>query len=515
MRATTIYDRQAEGRHGRRGPEPPGDALADIPRDLLRLEPPDLPEVDELTLVRHYTALSHDTYSITRGFYPLGSCTMKYNPAMTESAAALPGFSGLHPEAPEEASQGTLELMWHLERALCGITGLKAATLQPAAGAQGEFCGLLLFRAWHKAQGRNPTYVVVPDSAHGTNPASATLAGYQVKVVRSDSDGLVDVEHLARIVDEDCAGMMLTNPNTLGLFERDIARIADIVHDAGGLLYMDGANLNALLGIARPGDMGVDVLHMNLHKTFATPHGGGGPGSGPVAVTGALAPFLPVPVVERDADGRYRLVLDRPQSIGRLNAAHGNVGVLVRAFAYILALGANGLCRASRAAILSANYLRARLRGVFPVAHDRICMHEFVLSLRTLREHHLHAWDVCKRLMDFGFHPPTVGFPINVPEALMIETPETESPEVLDRFADALTQIAEECQNNPDMVRSAPHGTRLGRLDEARAVKQPDLCWHPRPPEEGDDRRGHDRREGDRRHDGRRNGNGDVPTGAA
>ncbi|MDH4229282.1 MAG: aminomethyl-transferring glycine dehydrogenase subunit GcvPB [Nitrospirota bacterium] len=486
-RALTIYDHQSAGRPGRRGPEPPAGALADIPAHLLRPEPPQLPEVDELGVVRHYTALSHRTYSITRGFYPLGSCTMKYNPAINEMVAALPGFSGLHPDAPAEYSQGTLELMWHLERALCAITGLYRVTLQPAAGAHGEFCGMLLFRAWHRAQGRNPTYVVVPDSAHGTNPASAALAGYQVKVVRSGPDGLVDGNHLAEIVDADCAGLMLTNPNTLGLFERDIRRIANIVHDAGGLVYMDGANLNALLGIARSGDMGVDVLHMNLHKTFATPHGGGGPGAGPVAVAERLAPFLPRPTVERDADGGFYLDYDRPHSIGRLHAAHGNVGVLVRAYCYIVALGGNGLCRVSRTAVLSANYLRARLRGVFPIAHDRPCMHEFVLSLRNLREQGLHAWDVCKRLMDFGVHPPTVGFPINVPESLMIETPETEPPEMLDRFADALIQIAREARDTPDMVSSAPHTTVIGRLDEARAVRQPDLCWKPRPQQNPED----------------------------
>ncbi len=478
--AVTIYDRSVPGRGGSGCAVPDPTALDDLPAHLLADGPPSLPQVDELTLVRHYTALSRETFSITRGFYPLGSCTMKYNPALADRVATLPGFADLHPDSPEQAAQGTLALMWHLEQALCGIVGMARVTLQPAAGAQGEFCGLRMIRAWHDARGRTPDYVVVPDSAHGTNPASATLAGYRVKVVRSGPDGLVDVAHLRELVDGDCAGIMLTNPNTLGLFEVAIHEIAAIVHDAGGLVYMDGANLNALMGIARPGDMGVDVLHMNLHKTFSTPHGGGGPGAGPVAVAQSLVPFLPVPVVAQRVDGGFFLDHDRPESIGRLHRAHGNIGVLVRAYAYILALGADGLSEVSRAAILSANYLKKRLDGVFPIPHNRVCMHEFVMSLVTLREHGLHAWDVCKRLMDFGVHPPTVGFPISVPEALMIETPETEPKEALDRFVDALAQIAHEAQTAPEVLAGAPHTTRLKRLDEARAVRQPDLGWHPR-----------------------------------
>jgi len=481
--AVTIYDRSVPGRGGGGIARPGPDALADIPVALRRAAPPPLPEVDELTLARHYVGLSHDTYHITGGFYPLGSCTMKYNPPLGERVAALPAFAGLHPDADPADCQGTLELMWALERQLAGITGLARVTLQPAAGAQGEFCGLLLFRAWHRTRGREPDYVVVPDSAHGTNPASATLAGYGVREVRSGPDGLVDVAHLREVVDANCAGLMLTNPNTLGLFERDIREIARVVHDAGGLVYMDGANLNALMGIARPGDMGVDVLHLNLHKTFSTPHGGGGPGAGAVAVAEALVPFLPRPTVEKGDNGFY-LDDDRPDAIGRLLAFHGNVGVLVRAHAYILALGADGLTRSSRAAILSANYLRARLQGTFPLAHDRACMHEFVMTLKALRENGLHAWDVCKRLMDFGLHPPTVGFPINVPEALMIETPETEPREVLDAFAEALREIHRETREDPERVATAPHTTRLGRLDEARAVRRPDLGWRP-PAERG------------------------------
>ncbi|MBI5135827.1 MAG: aminomethyl-transferring glycine dehydrogenase subunit GcvPB [Nitrospirae bacterium] len=496
-RAVTIYDRSVPGRGGRGATVPAPNALDDIPQSLLRAAPAPLPEVDELTLVRHYTALSQNTYAITRGFYPLGSCTMKYNPAIADRVAGLAGFTDLHPDAPADAAQGTLELMWELERALCSVVGMARATLQPAAGAQGEFCGLLLIRAYHRAQGRNPGYVVVPDSAHGTNPASATLAGYRVKVVRSGPDGLVDVDQLAQIVDADCAGMMLTNPNTLGLFERDIHRIAAIVHGVGGLVYMDGANMNALMGIARPGDMGVDVLHMNLHKTFSTPHGGGGPGSGPVAVAAHLAPFLPTPTVERDGE-RFFLDHGRPRSIGRLHAAHGNVGVLVRAHCYLLALGGDGLARVSRAAILSANYLKSRLAGTFRIAQPRSCMHEFVMSLVALRENGLHAWDVCKRLMDFGVHPPTVGFPLNVPEALMIETPETESVETLDRFAEALIQIAREAAEQPERVAHAPHTLGLKRLDETRAVRQPDLGWQPRPDAGGDSAaRGRDNRGGE------------------
>ncbi len=478
--AETIYDMSVEGRGA--GPKPGlsaelREALDDnIPARLLRKKPPPLPEVDELSLVRHYTALSHNNYAITRGFYPLGSCTMKYNPAISDRVAALPGLNDPHPDAPPEAVQGTLEIMWHLEQLLAGIVGMDRVTLQPSAGAQGEFCGLLMMRAYHKSRGRHPNYVIVPDSAHGTNPASATLAGYDVKVVRSDENGLVDVPYLRKIVDENCAGIMLTNPNTLGLFEREIAQITDIIHDAGGLVYMDGANLNALLGIARPGDMGVDVLHMNLHKTFSTPHGGGGPGSGPVAVVEKLTPFLPAPTVERVA-GRFELQTNRPDSIGRLHAAHGNVMVLVRAWAYILGMGADGLSRVSRSAILSANYLKARLSGTFPVAFERTCMHEFVLTLKGVREQGLHAWDICKRLIDYGFHPPTVGFPISVPEALMIETPETESKEQLDAFADAIQKIYAEVKTDPEKVAGAPESLHLGRLDEARAVRQPDLCW--------------------------------------
>jgi len=414
---------------------------------------------------------------------------MKYNPPLNDQVASLPGFSGMHPEADPDDAQGTLSLLWHLERQLAGIVGLSRVTLQPAAGAQGELTGLLLIRAWHKHQGRNPTYVVVPDSAHGTNPASATLAGYGVKVVRSGPDGLVDLAHLREVVDGDCAGLMLTNPNTLGLFEREIETIAKVIHDAGGLVYMDGANLNALMGVARPGDMGVDVLHMNLHKTFSTPHGGGGPGAGPVAVTEALARFLPRPTVEKGSGGYY-LDTHRPDSIGRLHAFHGNVGVLVRAYSYILALGGDGLARTSRAAILSANYLKARIGGAFPLAHDRHCMHEFVLTLKGLRERKLHAWDVAKRLMDYGVHPPTVGFPTNVPEALMIETPETEPLEVLDAFAEALKSIAREAREDPEKVSGAPHTTRLRRLDEARAVRQPDLGWRPRATEAAEARPG-------------------------
>ncbi|MFQ5509107.1 MAG: aminomethyl-transferring glycine dehydrogenase subunit GcvPB [Leptospirillia bacterium] len=498
-RAFTIYDRQVPGRAAGGVADTPDEALSDIPVGLLRATPPALPEVDILTLERHYTGLSRDNYALSRGFYPLGSCTMKYNPALGERVASLPGFTALHPDSPAEATQGSLALMWQLERQLAAITGLSRVTLQPSAGAQGEFCALLMFRAWHRAQGRRPNTIIVPDSAHGTNPASATLAGYQVKVVHSNADGLVDIGHLAELVNDDCAGIMLTNPNTLGLFERDIIAIVDTVHAAGGLVYMDGANLNALLGIARPGDMGVDALHLNLHKTFSTPHGGGGPGAGPVAVNERLAPFLPVPVVERDRDGRFALNHGLPESIGRLHAHHGNIGVLVRAHAYILALGADGLERVSRAAILSANYLKSRLSGTFPFAHDRTCMHEFVMTLGRLRTKGLHAWDVCKRLMDFDIHPPTVGFPINVPEALMIETPETEPKEEIDRFADALIQVARECGETPELVASAPHGTPLRRLDEARAVRRPDLGRQPPTAETGNERRRGERRHAERR----------------
>ncbi len=474
-----------KGRPGRRAAflparEVPARPLEEmLPPQEVRKDPPALPEVSEVELVRHFVRLSRENYGVDVGFYPLGSCSMKYNPKVNEEAAALPGFAGLHPLQPDEETQGALKLMHELERFLCAIGGVDRVSLQPAAGAQGELAGLLIARAYHRDHGNVRRTVLIPDSAHGTNPASAALAGYQVKVVPSNRDGLVDLEALKAAVDDQTAALMLTNPNTLGLFERDIEPIARILHDAGALIYMDGANLNALLGIVRPGDMGFDLVHFNLHKTFSTPHGGGGPGAGPIGVKEPLAQYLPAPVVERDPDGRYRLDPNRPKSIGRLTAFNGNFGILVRAYAYIRRLGPEGIARISRAAILNANYVRARLQEAYPIPYNRPCMHEFVASAKQFRAQEIHAWDIAKRLIDFGIYPPTVNFPLIVEEALMIESPESEPRETLDQFCEAMLRIAREAEEEPAKVREAPHTTPLGRLDEVLAARKPNLRWRP------------------------------------
>lgn len=481
-----IFERSRPGRKGYslpaadvpvRGPE------ALLPPGRLRRRPPALPEVSEPEAVRHFTRLSHRNHSVDGGFYPLGSCTMKYNPKVNEDMARLPGFAGLHPNAPDDLAQGALQLLWELERDLCEIGGMDRFSLQPAAGAQGELTGLLLIRAYHESRGEGAlrTKVIVPDSAHGTNPASAALCGYRVVQVRSDARGGVDLADLERALDRSVAALMLTNPNTLGLFDENIGEIAERVHAAGGLLYYDGANANAILGVSRPGDMGFDVVHFNLHKTFSTPHGGGGPGAGPVGVKAALAPFLPVPRVEREEtpEGpRFRLREDLPRSIGRVHAFHGNFGVLVRAYTYIRMLGPDGLRRVSEDAVLAANYVMRRLRDAFEVPYDRACMHEFVASARRLKEETgVRALDVAKRLLDHGIHPPTIYFPLIVEEALMIEPTETESKETLDRFVEVMIAIAEEARRDPEKVRGAPWETPVGRLDEALAARKPDLRW--------------------------------------
>lgn len=454
-------------------PDAPLDEL--IPAALLREAPPALPEVYEVDVVRHYTALSRRNFGVDNGFYPLGSCTMKYNPKINEDAAALPGFSRIHPYQPESSIQGALELMFTLQNDLAAITGMDQVTLQPAAGAHGEFTGLMLIRAYHESRGEKRTKVLVPDSSHGTNPASAAAAGYESVTIPSDDRGLVDIDALRAAVGLDTAALMLTNPNTLGLFEEQIEDIAAIVHGAGGLLYYDGANSNAILGIARPGDMGFDVVHLNLHKTMSTPHGGGGPGAGPVGVKEKLAPFLPTPTVERRDDGSFALDFRRPASIGRVKAYYGNYGILVRAYAYIRSLGPDGLRRVSELAVLNANYLFRRLAHAFDVPYDRVCKHEFVLSGKSLKAHGVRTLDVAKRLLDFGYHPPTIYFPINVEECLMIEPTETESKETLDAFADTLLRIVEEAKTNPDIVKNAPHTTVVRRLDEAAAARRPVL----------------------------------------
>ncbi len=455
-------------------PEVPLEDL--VPAGHLRTEPVALAEVSERDLVGHFTRLSHRQFSVDLGAYPLGSCTMKYNPKVCDAVAALPGLATVHPAAPASLSQGWLELLVALEEALCEITGMAAATLQPAAGAAGELTGLLLMRAWHQAQGSDRRTVIIPDSAHGTNPASVSLAGYEVVTVPSDRRGCVDMTALSEVLDENVAGIMLTNPNTLGLFEEDIAAIAAAVHGVGGLLYYDGANLNAILGVVRPGDMGFDIVHMNLHKTFATPHGGGGPGAGPVAVSERLVPFLPGPRPVRSAgdhrEDAYQWVTP-PLSIGRMHTWHGNALVLARALAYILVNGGDGLREVAEAAVLNANWLRQRLSGTYDVPFDRPCMHEVVLSARSLKQSHgVRALDVAKRLLEEGFHSPTVYFPLIVEEALMIEPTETESPQTLVALAESLERIAAQAREQPDgTLAEYPLHTPVRRVDEARAAR--------------------------------------------
>ncbi len=448
-----------------------------LPPDLLR-ERLDLPEVSENEVVRHFVHLSGRNYGVDTGFYPLGSCTMKYNPKVSEEVARWPGFAAIHPYQPEESVQGALQLMYELQLALGEITGLKAVSLQPAAGAHGELTGMLMVRSYHESRREGKrTRVLIPDSAHGTNPATATMCGYSTVPVRSDSRGNVDMEALRALADEETAALMLTMPNTLGLFDEHMLEIAEVVHRCGALLYGDGANLNALLGVARPADLGFDVMHVNLHKTFATPHGGGGPGAGPVVAREFLADYLPVPVVTRRDDGSYTLSNDLPLTIGRVRSFAGSFGVLVRAYTYVRALGSEGLRRVGETAILNANYLRARLQEVYEVPYPRTCMHEFVISARRQKALGVRTLDIAKRLIDFGFHPPTVYFPLIVEEAMMIEPTETESKETLDCFIEALVAIAREVEENPETVKAAPASTGVGRLDEVAAARQPRLHW--------------------------------------
>ncbi len=470
------------GRPGRRGVSLPAlDVSARpleelLPQAFRRQLPLGLPELSEPEVVRHYTALSTRNHGVDSGFYPLGSCTMKYNPKVNEEAAALPGFALVHPCQEDETVQGILELLYEAEQYLKEITGMDRITFQPVAGAHGELTGLMMIQAYHRWHGQNRDKVLVPDSAHGTNPATAAMAGFEVIQVPSDQRGLVDLAALKEALGPDTAALMLTNPNTLGLFEEDILEIAAAVHAAGGLLYYDGANLNAVMGYARPGDMGFDVVHLNLHKTFATPHGGGGPGSGTVGVKEKLAPFLPLPLVERGEAGFY-LDHDRPQSIGRVHSFHGNFGVVVKAYTYLRMMGADGLKQASADAVLNANYLMHRLKPIFHLPYDRVCKHEFVLSAREQKKMGAGAGDIAKALLDFGFHPPTVYFPLVVTEALMVEPTETESRETLDSFAEAMAEIARLVREDPERVKEAPHTTVVGRLDEARAVRQLRVRW--------------------------------------
>jgi glycine dehydrogenase subunit 2 len=482
MTETLIFEKSAPGRRGYSlpdldVPEQPAEDL--LPASYLRKRPAQLPEVSEPTAIRHYTRLSQLNHSIDTGFYPLGSCTMKYNPKINEVTSALPGFRSIHPLQAESTVPGALRLMYELQELLKSITGMDAVSLQPAAGAHGEFTGLLMIKAYHHKNGRNPKVIIAPDSSHGTNPASATAAGYKLVTVRSDARGRVDTEELRRLVGEDTAGLMLTNPNTLGLFEDQIEEIADIVHDAGGLVYYDGANLNAIMGVVRPGDMGFDVVHLNLHKTFTTPHGGGGPGSGPVGVKSHLEPFLPTPTIVK-RDEQYVLDYDRPESIGKVRSFYGNFGMFVRAYTYIRSMGRQGLERVSRDAVLNSNYLRTQLNDVYEEPYPGPTMHEFVLSGKRQAAKGVHTRDIAKRLMDYGFHPPTVYFPLVVEEALMIEPTETESVDTLDSFVAAMRTIATEVDSDPDIILTAPHVTPVGRVDEARAARQPDLRWRPK-----------------------------------
>lgn len=458
-----------------------------IPESMRRVQGPNLPEVSEPRVIRHYTRLSQMNYSVTQGTYPLGSCTMKYNPVENDFSANLPGFSWLHPYQDESQTQGSLELMWELERWLAEITGMSEVTLQPSAGAQGEFTGVLVIRAYHKCitgECDQRTEMLIPDAAHGTNPASAAMAGYRVVVIPSDKDGLVDIDAVKEAAGPNTAGLMLTNPNTIGVFEKNIGEIAGIVHDAGGLLYYDGANFNAIMGITRPGDMGFDVVHLNLHKTFSTPHGGGGPGAGPVGVTKELAEYLPVPRVRRKEDGSFHLDYDLPRSIGRMQSYYGNFGVLVRAYAYAYALGKQGLKRSSMAAVLNANYIAhhvSKLDGFsLPYSQKDPRMHECVISAEDLKDStEVTAMNIAKRLLDFGIHAPTVYFPLIVPEALMIEPTESESKEELDTMIAVYEKIAQEAKSTPDIVKNAPHTTAVRKLDEYYAAhpKSLTLSW--------------------------------------
>jgi glycine dehydrogenase subunit 2 len=470
-----IYEKSKAGRRASAIPRHAGLPAAEVPDELRRAEPPRLPEVPEFELVRHFTELSTRNFGIDNGFYPLGSCTMKYNPRVNERLVALPGFANLHPLQDEDGVQGALDLEWRLQEILAEVTGLHAVSLQPAAGSQGELTGLMLVRRYFEDRGESEQRrkVVIPDTAHGTNPASVTMAGYEVTPVKTDPRGNIDVDDLRAKVDEHTAALMLTNPSTLGLFDENIEQIEQIFHGAGALMYYDGANLNAVCGISRPGDMGFDIVHINLHKTFSQPHGGGGPGGGPIAVRDILEPFLPVPAVVRREDGTFGLDFDRPKSIGKVRGYTGPFGVFVRSYAYIRAYGPR-LREMSETAVLNANYVLARLKDVYELPFDRLCMHEFVLSARNLkRDHGVTALDVAKRLMDYGFHPPTIYFPLVVSEALMIEPTETETKETLDAFCDAMLAIAREAAEQPELLKRAPHHRPVRRLDEVRAAKNP------------------------------------------
>jgi glycine dehydrogenase subunit 2 len=447
-----------------------------LPKELGRDSAPQLPEISEVDIRRHFTRLSQLNYSLATQFYPLGSCTMKYNPTVNEKIANLPGLKNLHPYQPQSTLQGVLEILHGLQSSLCEIAGMDAFTLQPAAGAHGEFTSLLMIRNYFKAKGEHRTKIIVPDSAHGTNPASAALAGFEIVVVHSEPDGHLDTTKLKEAITPETAAIMLTAPNTLGVFEKDILVIADIMHKNGSLLYYDGANLNALMGTARPGDMGFDIMHINLHKTFSTPHGGGGPGAGPVGVKKHLEPFLPSPMVVKEGN-IFRFDNDRPKSIGKVRSFYGNLPVLIKAYAYIVALGAEGLKSASEQAVINANYMLALLKGVFPAPAGNRCMHEFVLSGKPLAAHGVKTLDLAKRLLDYGYYAPTIYFPLIVEDAIMIEPTETESKATMDEFVETLKKIVAEAASNPQLLKDAPQNTPVSRLNEVEAARKPTLCF--------------------------------------
>ncbi|HEY2468845.1 MAG TPA: aminomethyl-transferring glycine dehydrogenase subunit GcvPB [Terracidiphilus sp.] len=490
-----VFEKSAPGKRGYKMPplDVPEVNAAEVLGDAHRKTPGLLPELSEIEIIRHFTRLSTWNYAIDLGMYPLGSCTMKYNPRVNEYVARIEGLAEAHPYRPESLAQGVLEIIDLLQKCLIEITGMDTITLQPAAGAHGEFTGILLVRAWHESKGNPRRKVLIPDSAHGTNPATAAICGYQVENLKSNAQGGIDLEALARQVDEDTAALMLTNPSTLGVFENEIHKIADILHAKGALLYMDGANMNALVGKVRPGDFGVDVMHLNLHKTFSTPHGGGGPGSGPVACKKFLEPFLPTPVLARkegtkgpgtrdsgtEATGSLYWEYERPQSVGRVRAFYGNTGMFIRALAYILANGPDGLRQTTEDAVLNANYIRKNLEDLYELPYKTPSMHEVVFSDKRQRAKGTTTGDIAKRLIDYGFHPYTVSFPLIVHGALMIEPTESESLEELDLFIQAMRSIAQEVEETPDLVKSAPHSTRVSRLDEVQAARKPILRWRP------------------------------------
>jgi len=474
-----IFEQGGEGRKGYSLPRWDVEEMKPeqfLPTALLREGLEDFPQLSEVDVVRHFTRLSQWNYGVDSGFYPLGSCTMKYNPKVNEEVAKMGGFSNIHPYTPENLSQGILKLMYELQGFLAEITGMDDVTVQPAAGAHGELAGMMMVRACLQSRGEKRKKVLVPDTAHGTNCSTSSVASYQMVEIKSNEKGIVPLEKVAELMDEEVAAIMVTNPNTLGLFEEHLSKIAEIVHRKGGFVYCDGANLNALMGIVKLGDLGVDVIHINLHKTFSTPHGGGGPGAGPVAVKKELAPFLPIPGIEKRGE-IYRLNYDRPHSIGKMKAFYGNIGVLIKAYGYILSMGSEGLKRVSEIAVLNANYLMKRLKDHYYLPYDQPCMHECVFTDRVQERFHVSTLDIAKRLIDYGFHPPTIYFPLVVKGALMMEPTETESKENIDRFIETMIEIAKEAEENPDLLREAPQKVKMRRLDEVLAARRPRLRW--------------------------------------